>query len=473
MKLWPIYTACAAWFLWILGFSGILFDDAIIGCECAVIGLQGWIPILSWIKRGFRELPVFEIYAASHLPYYVHPVAQRAETLRIYDQETLQFSLACVVVFLLFLQIAFYFTRRILDGDSEFRINRKLGNVFHGFVAGDLKPYWLMIWCWVLFEVAKRLNLLPELGVFFQPISRGITAISMLSVFVLAFAFGKRVLQPHQVFWLFAAIGIQGIIDLSSGFISGFARTCIVFLIAFVISRKTIPIFTVAVLFAVLSFLHLGKGDVRERFWSQGFSDVSGSPIEVMDYWISRSWEKLSTGEVTVAETGRRLMDRGTLLHMVSLAITECPKNRDHLIGETYLHLPALVIPRFFWPNKPRGTWSSETLAIHLGIQDVEATNYTSIGVGQIAEGWVNFAWLGIMFEALALGSLLAIPAVLSFDQSVRSPGMLLAASTLPLATNLEHCLSQWIVILITGWLLTFLVMYFIAKRTSSVSYSD
>jgi hypothetical protein len=294
----------------------------------------------------------------------------------------------------------------------------------------------------------------------------------MLSVFVLAFEFGKKVLQPHQVFGLIAAIGIQGIIDVSSGFISGFARTCIIFLIAFVISRKRIPILTISVLFAVLSFLHLGKGDVRERFWSQGLSDVSGSPIEVMDYWISRSWEKLSTGEVTVAETGRRLMDRGTLTHMVCLAITECPRNREHLNGETYLHLPALVIPRFFWPNKPRGTLSSETLAIHLGIQDVEATNYTSIGVGQIAEGWVNFAWLGIIFEALVLGSLLAIPAVLSFDQPARSPGMLVAASMLPLVTDLEHCLSQWIVILITGWVLTFLVMYFIAKRTSSVSYS-
>lgn len=74
--------------------------------------------------------------------------------------------------------------------------------------------------------------------------------------------------------------------------------------------------------------------------------------------------------------------------------------------GETYLSLPYMFIPRFLWEDKPsRHFWNK--FGRLYGV--ISSDDYqTSVGVGYLAEGYMNFGYMGMYTIAVIMGLLIA-----------------------------------------------------------------
>jgi hypothetical protein len=465
MKLWFAYIACVAWFVWAMLFNTQLFTNPAVVGICLVVGMQGWFPAILWLRNGMRALPVFEIYCAFHLPYYAHPALQPIGATARYDG-TIQFeALSAVSLFLFTAQCCFYaIMRRATRKKSSHSSRGLLASYRLPDFRRSLLP-WLMLWFWAGFEVSLQTKILPNLGDFYRPVSSAVTGIGLFAVFNLASAFGRGEMSIQQKIALATAIVIQGAVELSSGFLVGLSKVAVVFFLSYAMASRRFPVLAISAVFLLMAFLHVGKAEMRANFWSGGNSTNDANPLKIMQFWVSTSFEKIRSGQISSAEAVAKILDRGSLMQMISLALAECPQRREYLHGETYFQLPFLLVPRIFWEAKPRGTWSSETLAIHMGFQTVEDTNYTSIGMGQVAEGWLNFGWLGVIAAGSWFGLLFTVPARLSFDCSADRARMLIAASCLPLATDLEHCLSQWTVIMVNSLLVATAAIYILCRR--------
>ena len=79
------------------------------------------------------------------------------------------------------------------------------------------------------------------------------------------------------------------------------------------------------------------------------------------------------------------------------------------LYGATYELIPPLLVPRIFWPDKPRAHEGQVRLNVHFGRQDLDATFQTYIAWGLLPEAYGNFgAKAGAIFLGFGLGLLFA-----------------------------------------------------------------
>jgi hypothetical protein len=89
---------------------------------------------------------------------------------------------------------------------------------------------------------------------------------------------------------------------------------------------------------------------------------------------------------------------------MLCLTVDRIPDYLPFLNGETYKDIPAQIVPRIFWPNKPSPHQSNTRLAIYLNLVDEESAESVSIAFGFVCEAYANFGYLGIIVLGLVLG---------------------------------------------------------------------
>src|SRR5690606_24852343 len=103
--------------------------------------------------------------------------------------------------------------------------------------------------------------------------------------------------------------------------------------------------------------------------------------------WIQVSLTQDEREEFTgVKQT--QLWERASLFQMLCMIVDRVPEIRPHLDGESYVDLPALLVPRFLWPDKPSALESNVRLALHFGLVDEESAANVSIAFGPVAEAY-------------------------------------------------------------------------------------
>lgn len=178
----------------------------------------------------------------------------------------------------------------------------------------------------------------------------------------------------------------------------------------------------------ILSFLNLGKFEMRQRHWriadEEAFVETNfqNMPAAYQE-WIAASFDVLVGAENNTYQgfndttafrelgptkkSGQNVLDRVNNLQNILFVIEAMNRaNIAPLDGATYRIIPPLLLPRIIWPDKPRSHEGQVMLNVHFGRQDLNSTFQTYIAWGLQAEAYGNF---GPIWGNIALGLVLGL----------------------------------------------------------------
>jgi len=165
-----------------------------------------------------------------------------------------------------------------------------------------------------------------------------------------------------------------------------------------------VPWLAVGAALAVVTVLHAGKAEMRDKYWgnmtgSGGLSSIKQLPAFATE-WITDGIKGIATDSV-----GQSAIERTSLLQMLLRVERETPDRIDYLRGGTYALLPAILVPRFIESDKPATQAGMILLNVRYGIFAVEEEATTAIGWGLVAEAYANFGYFGVVAMGLLLGA--------------------------------------------------------------------
>lgn len=220
-------------------------------------------------------------------------------------------------------------------------------------------------------------------------------------------------------FWILMAANC--LISASSLLLSAAAVVVSSVVIGLFWSTGRIPWRFILLMTLSISFLNMGKYGMRERYWRsldedrQAFTlTLTGMPSFYAE-WAGASFEVLTAeqpetnlilGSHAKPHSEQSLFER--LNNLQNLLYVIDAMETDHvapLNGRTYALIPPLLIPRIFWPDKPRTHEGQILLNVHFGRQLLESTLVTYVAWGLLAEAYGNFGPIkGAIFIGVALG---------------------------------------------------------------------
>ena len=417
-------------------------------------------PTILWLIRGMRGLPILELFCLAHFVYYAYPIlATKPEYMDFSEGIRVQAGLA-VCAFLICSYVGYFLLRSLKAKPPGRFVSRQIE------INRIRVIFWVLLFLWISTTIVVTFGLMPFAGRLLN-ILRTISASSgIISIFFLFYLQGQRKFSLGETATLNTTFAIGIIVSFASGFLVGGSTYMAMALIGFAFGKKRIPFFGAVLCMSLVSFLHLGKGEMRLRYWEGG---MHGDYLQLSQIypiyrdWVSYSWRNAVSPSPQRERTS--VIDRLKLIHMLALVMNDTPSKLPYLKGETYAHIPKLAVPRMLWPEKPRGHISTETLGLYYNVQTEESVLYTSVGFGLIAEAWANFGWLGAMAVGLLFGILTGIPARLSLQLPVNSIGFLASILIVSWTFQLEHALSSYLISLAQSLMVVLVGLFFISSR--------
>lgn len=337
------------------------------------------VPSLLWARGGGSRFPAFETILLLTANAYAMPVLNGHEQLANYSAEVVTRASLTVILYQL-CAIVTYQTVRGLPGRSAFWRDSLITNQVEKLIVYGLIISTVYIWIttftdWVPAELGSTLR-----AVFF--------GISTLCTFVSAQRWGRGELTPAEKAVMVCTL-IPQLILMSLGLILIGAVSLIgIGLLGYLSGGKRIPWLTLAVAFVILAVLHAGKSRMREKYWEGKLPAPTMSQLPAyLSEWVGFGLEPTS-GDKTVSQ---KMLERTSLMHILCLIVDYTPSRQDYLYGKTYAHVLPQLIPRLFWPDKPRSHIATYELSIYYGLQDEEATEKTTIAFGLLTEAYANF----------------------------------------------------------------------------------
>jgi len=212
--------------------------------------------------------------------------------------------------------------------------------------------------------------------------------------------------------------------------------------LGYVVTAKRIPWVGLGIAFAVVSILHAGKFEVRQRYWSAHTQTMQQSSVfqvpAMMADWFTAGVGALASGD----SHSSSVLERASLLHMLLLVQRTTPDLIPYLEGKTYALLPAMLIPRFLDPEKLESQAGLNLLSVRYGLQPVEATANTTIGWGMVAEAYANFGYLAVVLVGVLFRALCGFLMGLSVGAAPLSLPMLITIAATLTMFNVEMDLS-------------------------------
>jgi len=132
-------------------------------------------------------------------------------------------------------------------------------------------------------------------------------------------------------------------------------------------------------------------------------------------------------------------------MHILCLIINFTPERQDYLYGQSYTHVLPQLVPRLFWPGKPRSHVATYELGIYYGLQDENATNSTTIAFGLLTEAYANFGFYGAVMLGVFWGFWLKkLQIWSSFSPMFSFAGLLMVLLT-AWSFNAELTMAAWV----------------------------
>ncbi|HKB65424.1 MAG TPA: hypothetical protein VKC61_06170 [Pyrinomonadaceae bacterium] len=369
--------------------------------------LLPWQDYRGWRRGGKPALPVFAVLAFMYWLYYVVPFFLEDHVFAtIYepmgheltsDTITLALLMALIGVCALWLGMRLGSARFVVP---RVRLSLELKNSKLHYVRAVL-------------IVGSLLSLSDTPVRLVGEGSRQLVGIMVSFVPILAFAILFRThIRKQSTFFdrvlVFGFLGIRLVGGLSSGWLGVTASILVVCGAIYLLEHRQMPRLAVlgVVLFTV--FFQFGKEDFRKTYWQGGeVAQVEqGSRTERVKFWIDSSldkWNDVLNDPNALRRAISPSVSRLSLLNQTANVIDLTPSVVPYQYGWLYSYMAITWIPRFVWPDKPSMSEANQYYQVAYGLSSEEDLSRVSISVGILAEGFMNFGWVGaagIMFLA-------------------------------------------------------------------------
>ena len=406
----------------------------------AMVIAAGCLPSAIWILKRLRGLPLFPVFAMTHiwafgLPLlYEHPIVIR------FEPERQLFAAASVVGFLLIATLVWHQARLRRPRPPRACLmleSARADNLFLAILviaifftfAGN--GWWLMALSTEMYSIIRAVML----------------ALEALSCFVLSYRLGSGELNVSQravfkvLFLILLIATLPTLYMVSAISLIGIA------VLGYVSASGKVPWISMIIAVLVASFLHAGKGDMRQRYWEE--EDVTA--IQPWDYpmflatWVSSSADALFGNIPDDDEQGQSIVERSSLMQLLLFEQDVADANFPFLWGETYLGIPELLIPRILYPTKPEAHFGTHLLNVHYGFQTREESEHTTVGFGLLNEAYANFGLMGMAALAVVLGAFYGLVESLALSVPLLSLRGLFVVVVASYAFQVEYAAGVWV----------------------------
>jgi hypothetical protein len=286
----------------------------------------------------------------------------------------------------------------------------------------------------------------------------------------------SRVLQhkatSFEKAFLWIVLPARVILGVSSGWMGSAVALGLVCAITYLKIRHKLPMAPLVCLIPYILFFQAGKQDFRRTFWN---NQVEAGTWEKVQFWLDASvttWKRAlddPSGRGVPALLSFSLA-RTSLLTQTANVIDQTPETVPYQYGRLYGYLAVALIPRFMWADKPSMNEANQFYQVAYGITRERDLDRTSIAVGTLTEGYINFSWGGTAGIMFLIGVLLDF-----WDATfLRREGALLARAIgiamLPQLFIAEFQMAQYLSGIIQHVLLTTLVFIPIIKWRSGIA---
>src|ERR1035437_4222708 len=403
------------------GETGLLFFTGSRGATAFAMIALGTILVLAlWRARGIG-LTVVPLIAIQNLIVYGLPIVIGHEVLSNYPENYITNAGLEVLIYSCSLIGAWRIGMGLFHPGSD--ISRALQG-FRQEGAGKLKRLgFTLIIGSTLYLVLDSMHLLATLYSYLPDgaasmITTLVAAAGACGFFLGAMFVGSRTMPTggRVLFW--SLLAGNCLISASGFLLSATTGMFASVLIGLFWSSGRMPWRYLVVVGLMLSFLNLGKFTMRERYWgADGEANVTISLGQMPHYygeWIQASLAAVGRGRRDDAahdaggksSNGQNLLERVNNLRSLLFVIDAIDAGHiPPLHGQTYSLIPPLLVPRIFWPDKPRTHEGQILLNVHFGRQELDATMQTYIAWGLLPEAYGNFgAKAGAIFLGVCLG---------------------------------------------------------------------
>lgn len=391
------------------------------------------VPSLLWAKSGGNRFPVFETILALCANAYALPVLNAREQLAGYRPEVITTASLTVILYQI-TAILTYISMRGQPGRTRFWLESLVTRQIEKLIVYGLILSTAYVWIstftlWVPSDLESGLR-----AIFY--------GIGILCTFVSSQRWGRgEMTQAEKAVLLCTLIPQLIMMSVSLVLIGAMSLTGIA-LLGYLSGGKRVPWLAMGLTFAVLAVLHTGKTRMREKYWEHAAPAPTFSQLpEFYSEWVDYGLEPTSGGK-TVSQ---KMLERTSLMHILCLIVDCTPSRQDYLYGKSYSYVLPQLVPRIFWPDKPRSHVATYQLAIYYGLQDEDATTTTTIAFGLLAEAYANFGMLGAVFLGLFWGSTLKKLQIWStFSPMFSFAGLFMILLT-AWSLNAELTMAAWI----------------------------
>jgi hypothetical protein len=412
-------------------------------------------PATLWILAGASGIPVLPMIAGLYYFYYALPILRPDSGISAYSaSEVLDASITVT----LFLMAATIVWQAVLATR-----NRR-----HELAQADIvTPSQLtsIIFCGLglglFYFVALLSGYLNFLGSLFGLLRAILLAATSVSSFLLGHAAARGFIQGRYLVLAVSCLTCVVVLSWSTLFLVEGMIYILAALFGYVITSRRIPWVTFAMVGTIITVLHAGKGDMRQRYWEAN-SNYSAQLSVVQVPEIMAEWA--ATGVETIASGGNysSAIDRASLLKLLMRVERLAPFYVPFLGGETYSYLPYMLVPRFIQEDKMFSQASMTLLNIRFGFQTEQAASITAIGWGLIAEAYANYGNIAAVAVGLFIGFFTGLLTRWSEGAAILSAPTLVTIAAMMIMINAEADFSYLFTNLFQGCasILIFLVAF-------------
>jgi hypothetical protein len=341
------------------------------------------LPSLLWARAGGSRFPVFETILMLCTSAYALPLLNAREQLADYSAEVITRAGIAVIVYQVS-GILTYAAVRGIPGRTRFwresMITRDIERfIVYGLILSSVYVAITTFTTWVPADLNSVLR-----AVFY--------GVGILCTFVSSQRWGRGEMLPGEKNLLLVTL-VPQLIMMCLGLLLVVPLSLIaIAVLGYLSGGKRVPWLVLGLTLSIFGLLHAGKGPMRTKYWDNGYppptiTEVPAFFSEWIEHGLTRADSKSSNS--------RKLLERTSLMHILCLVVTYTPDRQDYLYGKTYGYVLPQLIPRLFWPGKPRSHVATYELGIYYGLQDEEATQSTTIAFGLLTEAYANFGFAG------------------------------------------------------------------------------